>query len=570
MVLSVFKKGCKRFMMPYFSQWKMTILPVLQKGYKIDFIQVTENCDMTCLIDLSYALHPQSFINTIEFECGDPTIILNEFLISKRKFLVNISGGKINTKSTIAFKIITDTGLEQIFTVLLDVIGQNKTVYNQRHGLRKPELWVINSDPDQHYKQEFGLSWIEGDLLLNLKTHNLWQYDPKINSKWFKIFTMQGVVKPISIEYNLFDKSYLSQIEKSSSPDIKRNLFCNENIDVKSIHTDAFISGNPIGKGISVVTEGMIAGQSLYIGTARIKPKNIYLGCNGVVSTKHLSADFLQLAFFSIKELPNYVPIGTLILCHDYPGYSSPVLLCSIKDKPKNSGEWNIVNDKVLVKNNISGKPDLTVVSSNLSLLDDDKIVEIRPSVTNNSNRIVKPVPSEKSFSANNHHYIRLSFKDLIIPHSKKIENSWTKLKLDKISLVQNISDEWQSKNELWRIPATGLLQINGSFIFKEENMDLSGPISFHGGDQLILKIVKTDKTVRFQPVNQIEFPLIPYINDVMNTICASPKLTFSNAIPVTKGDQISFETVYLHQPDTLKNNLDLKISKAVFEIYIL
>ncbi len=584
MILNVFKKGCKRLMMPYFSQSKLTILPVLQKGYRIDFIRLVEGNPLTYQIDLSYVLHPNFYIKNVAYQCGDSTVILNDFVFSKRKFLVTITGGKANTKSTILFKIISDSGLEQVYTILLDVISQAKAEYEYKKNIRQPELWVLDSDPKNNYQQEFGSRWIEGDLILNENNFQLWQYNPNIDEKWNGILALQGLVAPVNINYRIHDQTSSSKTlenlyadEGKIQSNKKGDLSIQGNLKVKTVHTNACISGKPLGKGISIITDGMISGQSLYIASLGNKPKNMYIGCDGVVSTKHLSSDFLQLALFTVEELPKNVPMGVLILCQNYNSKTSPVLLCSIKEKPQSIDDWYLLNDHSLnnafsleKENNIpSGKPNLSVISSDYSYSDDDKIVEIRPSITKKIPRNGNDSSSYKLETNHYYHHFEIFKENFGIPASNEKMMMAHKLILDQSPSLQYISGEWKRSNESWSVPQNGLLQLNGWFIFEEEEIDLSGPISYHAGDQLVMKILKSNKNINSQPIYEMEFPLVPYVNDVTNTVCASPKLTFSYSYPIQQKDKICFEAVYLHQSYSLNKNLSLKIKKLFIELLI-
>lgn len=575
----------------------MLILPVFQTGHQIDFIYKVESHIVQYAADLTLFLQPEEVIEKVSYENKDSSLSFSDFVYQKASFMMAVKGGWDSCKSSILFTVETNIKRTYQFTVLVTVISNTKNKIDIEKQQRKSRLWAFDQNPDISVAQPDGNTWIEGDMILNIHNRYLWEYRQVDNRKiWTPLFIMNGANEPVSTIYsdaqNPGERLVLSQIH-SDQGKIKSNaqgsLSVKGDITTENVYTKAMVAGHPLGEGMLFTSQGMIAGHSLYVGSPEAKPKNIYIGMPGVVSSKLISTDYLQIAPLSIKEMPTQVTKGTLVLCFDYAGYTDLVLLYATKDHPQSITDWKPLFSSVMVpaeKKNITStpprptsRPNLYPVSFNPNISAgkpvSGNIVEMRPSTS--SSDTVETSSIENSSSIEKKHYgvdtyTRLLFEREQIPVTIDKKTLWKALQIDESA--QKITGDGQQycsiEDNCWKAPISGLLHIQGYFIFMEEQVKPSEPISYHAGDVLLLNIAcNQEQKDDIYPLTQLEFPLVPYMNDVTHCICAHQQLPFTMTYPVKKDDKITISLAYMHQQSAYGQAKDLLIKKAVITWFI-
>lgn len=564
---------------------------MLQAGQQIDFICKIERQTVLYLFDLSLILKPNEVIEKVSYECGDSALILKDFIYKKTQFTVVIDGGWDNCKSTLVFNIETKSKQIYQFTVLVTVISNFKYKVDMNKGQRWCRLWALDHNPDANYLQENQEPWIEGDMILNIHNRYLWEYRYMDQQKsWLPLFIMNGVTEPVITHYsdaqNPGERIVLNQIH-SDQGKIKSNskghLSVQGEISTESIYTKAIIAGHPLGEGMLFTSPGMMAGHSLYIGSPEAKPKNIYIGMPGVVSTKLVSTDYLQMAPLSVKEMPTHVTKGTLILCYDYRGHSDLVLLYANKDNPQSLSDWKPLftegspqdSERLPPRPIPTSRPHLYPVSFNPNIQtnkpDAGNIIEMRPAAVNKEEKEEK-VPVEDSKHLGTQTYTRFQFERAGVPVSVDKKVIWKNLTVTdpKLQLKGEGQQYWSEDDSCWTAPQDGLLHVEGWLLFLEEPLNPSEPVSYHAGDLLLLNIAcNQEQNNDIYPITQLEFPLIPYMNDVTHQVCAHQRLPFSMVYPVKKGDKITFALAYLYQHSAYAKAKDLPIKKAVISVFM-
>lgn len=589
-----FKSKNKIISSSHRSQQRLLIPPTLQTGHQIDFICKIERQATLYLFDLSLILKPDEIIEKVSYESGDSALILKDFIYKKTQFTVVIDGGWDNCKSTLVFNIETKTKQIYQFTVLVTIISNFKYKIDMNKGQRTCRLWALDRNPDANYLQENKDPWIEGDMILNIHNRYLWEYRHVDQQKsWLPLFIMNGVTEPVTTSYsdaqNPGERIVLNQIH-SDQGKIKSNskghLSVQGEISTDSIYTKAIIAGHPLGEGMLFTSSGMMAGHSLYIGSPEAKPKNIYIGMPGVVSTKLVSTDYLQMAPLSVKEMPTHVTKGTLILCYDYSGYPDLVLLYANKDNPQSLSDWkplfaansSLEHEKLPPRPTPTSRPHLYPVSFNPNIQtnksDAGNIIEMRPVA---ANKDVKEEKKEKVQVENipnlgTQTYTRFQFERQTVPVSADKKAIWKNLTVTDPGreLKGEGQQYWSDKDRCWTVPQDGLLHVEGYLLFLEEPLRPSEPISYHEGDLLLFNIAcNQEQNNDIYPITQLEFPLIPYMNDVTHQVCAHQRLPFSMVYPVKKGDKISFALAYLYQHSAYVKAQDLPIKKAIITVFM-
>lgn len=572
----------------YRSQQRLLIPPMLQVGQHIDFICKIERQAVLYLFDLSLILKPNETIEKVSYESGDSALILKDFLYKKTQFTVLIDGGWDNCKSTLVFNIETKSKQIYQFTVLVTIISNFKYKVDMNKGQRTCRLWALDRNPDANYLQDNQEPWIEGDMILNIHNRYLWEYRHVDQQKsWLPLFIMNGVTEPVITHYsdaqNPGERIVLNQIH-SDQGKIKSNskghLSVQGEISTDSIYTKAIIAGHPLGEGMLFTSSGMMAGHSLYIGSPEAKPKNIYIGMPGVVSTKLVSTDYLQMAPLSVKEMPTHVTKGTLILCHDYSGYSDLVLLYANKDNPQSFSDWKPLfaasssqgREQLPSRPTPTSRPHLYPISFNPNIQtnksDTGNIIEMRPVAANKEEKAQVEKPKNHGIQT----YTRFQFERESIPASVDKKIIWKNLTISEPSLQLKGEGQqyWSDKECCWIVAQDGLLHVEGWFLFSEEVLNPSEPVSYHVGDLLLLNIAcNQEQNNDIYPITQQEFPLIPYINDVTHQVCAHQRLPFSMVYPVKKGDKITFALAYLYQHSAYAKAKDLSIKKAIITVFM-
>ncbi|CAI3941568.1 hypothetical protein [Commensalibacter papalotli (ex Botero et al. 2024)] len=589
MVFQWFKNKNKTTLRNSSPQQRLLIPPILQNGHQLDFIYKLERQAASYLFDLSLILHPNESIEKVSYESGDSSLGLKEFIYNLTQFTVIIDGGWDNCKSTLLFKVETNTKQSYQFTVLVTIISDFKNKVDIDKGQRTCRLWALDRNPEANYLQEDQEPWIEGDMILNLNNRYLWEYR-QVNQQqsWIPLFVMNGVTEPVMTVYtdaqNPGERMILNQIHSDQGKiksNGKGNLSVQGEISTDSIYTKAIIAGHPLGEGMLFTSQGMMAGHSLYVGSTEAKPKNIYIGMPGVVSAKLVSTDYLQIAPLSIKEIPTHVTKGTLILCYDYKSYSDLVLLYAIKDNPQSPSDWKPLfstedsQDKVRLppRPASTSRPHLYPVSFNPNIQTSksttDNIVEIRPVVTSDKEENVAPFDNKHLGTET---YTRFQFERENIPVTLDKKIIWKNLtvKDNKQHLNGDGQQYWSEDDHYWKAPADGLLHIQGWILFPEEQLNPSEPISYHAGDMFLLNIACNQQQKNdIYPLTQLELPLIPYVNDVTHQVCAHQQLPFAMTYPVEQGDKITFVVAYMPQNSAYGKPKDLSIKKAVITLFM-
>lgn len=577
------------------SQQRLLILPVFQTGHQIDFIYKVESQIVQYAADLTLFLQPEEVIEKVSYENKDSSLSFSDFVYQKANFMMTVKGGWDSCKTSILFTVETNIKRTYQFTVLVTVISNTKNKIDIEKQQRKSRLWAFDQNPDISVAQPDGNTWVEGDMILNIHNRYLWEYRQVDNRKlWAPLFIMSGANEPVSTIYsdaqNPGERLVLSQIH-SDQGKIKSNaqgsLSVKGDIATENVYTKAIVAGNPLGEGMLFTSQGMMAGHSLYIGSPEAKPKNIYIGIPGVISSKLISADYLQMSPLSIKEVPVQVTKGTLILCSDYKSYTDLVLLYATKDHPQSITDWKplfasakSINEKVVTSTSSrsTSRPNLYPVSFNPNISASKpvsgSVVEMKP-VTVPSHPVDNTV-SPLVVHTGNHlgvdTYTRLQFERerVVVTLDKKVLWNQLKVKEVKQQIIGEGQQYWVEEGDYWKVPTSGLLHVQGYFIFLEEQMKVSDPISYHAGDTLLLNVAcDQEQTNDLYPLNQLEFPLVPYINDVTHQICINQRLPFIMTYPVTKGDKITIRLAYIHQQAAYGQAKDLLIKKAVVTFFI-
>ncbi|MDI2089783.1 hypothetical protein [Commensalibacter oyaizuii] len=591
MVFGWFKNSGKNLFAKNCFQQRLVILPVLQSGHQIDFIYKAGQSAVTYCVDLKFLLSPGEEIKQVHYDSGDHTLILDDFVVDKNKFIVTVSGGYDHCKSTILFKIDTNLEIQHSFTVLVKTTSIQLKKDDDISEKRLCRLWVLDRNPDQQYRQEGGDIWIEGDMILNQHNHYLWEYRV-IDGKpiWMPLFVMNGVIEPMVTsdedEKSVGERLILNKLHSDQGKiksNAKGDLTIEGEVRANSLYTKAMVAGYPLGEGMLFTTNGMMAGHSLYIGSPEAKPKHIYIGVQGVVSTKLVSTDYLQLAVLSVRELPTNVKQGAVVLCNDYIGFSGEiVLLFTAKDNPQSPSDWKVLSSPDgmarVPQRPLPQRPNLYPISFNPRIVSNkqsrDNIVDIKPvlvskHIDNQGEEVeTKDVKLEPPDI-----FTRLQFDRLSIPVSEDQKAIWKRLSIrnQRQQLMGKGQDYWHIENHFWQAPTDGLLHIQGYIIFNEEELKPSDPIDYHSGDILLLNFAcnQQDKSEVY-PTTQMEFPLVPYINDVTHKVCANQRLSFSTVYPVEEEDKITFDIAYLHQRAPYgKAPKELSVKKIVIELFI-
>ncbi|MDI2113289.1 hypothetical protein [Commensalibacter nepenthis] len=594
MVFQWFKKKGQKGSKYNHSQQRLLVLPMLQTGQQIDFIYKAENQDVQYLFDLSFVLQPDEVIQEVNYDNKESSFQLKNFIYEQNKFTVTAEGGWNNSKFSILLKVTTKTKQTYHFTILVTIISTYKSKSDLENGQRSCRLWGLERNPDSNYVQENQEPWIEGDMILNIHNRYLWEFKKTdAQELWLPLFILNGATDPVVSSYsdaqNPGERLALNHIHSDQGKvksDSKGNLSVQGDVTTGSIYTKAMIAGHPLGEGMLFTSPGMIAGHSLYIGSPEAKPKNIYIGMPGVVSTKMVSSDYLQLTPLSVKELPSQVTKGTLILCYDYVGHSDLVLLYANKDNPQTSNDWKALFASVGTEQKSlpqtppymprivpTSRPHLYPVSFNPN-------IPTGRSRTHHTNDI-KPVPNTDeqklvAVQANRcsgvKTYTRFQFEKIIIPKTIERKIVWEKLCVKEHE--QQLSGEgqqyWSEEDHCWEAPTEGLLHVEGSFVFAEEQLNPSEPIPYHAGDMFLLNIAcNKEQKHEIYPPTQLEFPLIPYVNDVTRKICAHQQISFTMTYPVKKGDMVSFILGYLNQHSTYGIARDLSVKKSIITLFM-
>lgn len=594
MVFQWFKNKNKTKSASSCSQQRLLILPALQTGHQIDFIYKVESQDVQYTVDLSLLLQPDEVIENVSYENKDSSLSLRDFIYQKANFSVIVKGGWDSCKSSLLFKVETNTKRTYQFTVLVTIISNLKSKVDLENQQRKCRLWALDRNPDIKDAQPDSESWIEGDMFLNIQNRYLWEYRQVEKQRvWVPLFVMNGAVEPVDTIYsdaqNSGERVILNQIcsdQGMIKSNGKGNLSVKANITTDAVYTKAIVAGHPLGEGMLFTSQGMLAGHSLYVGSPEAKPKNIYIGMPGVVSSKLISTDYLQIAPLSIKEMPTQVTKGTLILCYDYAGYEDLVLLYARKDHPQSVSDWKPLfsSTAIEVKSappvppRSTSKPNLYSVSFNPNIHTEKSsaagnIIEMKsvPAASHTDDAAVVTPPKEgKHLGIDT--YTRLQFEREQVPVTADKKTRWKNLEIKEVK--QQITGEgqqyWSGVENYWKAPTDGLLHIQGYVIFAEEQMKPSEPISYHAGDIFLLNIACNQEQRReIYPLTQLEFPLVPYMNDVTHQICAHQQLPFTISYPVKKDDKITIALAYMHQQTAYGKAKDLLIKKAVITFFM-
>lgn len=594
MVFQWFKNKNKTKSASSCSQQRLLILPALQTGHQIDFIYKVESQDVQYTVDLSLLLQPDEVIENVSYENKDSSLSLRDFIYQKANFSVIVKGGWDSCKSSLLFKVETNTKRTYQFTVLVTIISNLKSKVDLENQQRKCRLWALDRNPDIKDAQPDSESWIEGDMFLNIQNRYLWEYRQVEKQRvWVPLFVMNGAVEPVDTIYsdaqNSGERVILNQIcsdQGMIKSNGKGNLSVKANITTDAVYTKAIVAGHPLGEGMLFTSQGMLAGHSLYVGSPEAKPKNIYIGMPGVVSSKLISTDYLQIAPLSIKEMPTQVTKGTLILCYDYAGYEDLVLLYARKDHPQSVSDWKPLfsSTAIEVKSappvppRSTSKPNLYSVSFNPNIHTEKSsaagnIIEMKsvPAASHTDDAAVVTPPKEgKHLGIDT--YTRLQFEREQVPVTADKKTRWKNLEIKEVK--QQITGEgqqyWSGVENYWKAPTDGLLHIQGYVIFAEEQMKPSEPISYHAGDIFLLNIACNQEQKReIYPLTQLEFPLVPYMNDVTHQICAHQQLPFTISYPVKKDDKITIALAYMHQQTAYGKAKDLLIKKAVITFFM-
>lgn len=594
MVFQWFKNKNKTKSASSCSQQRLLILPALQTGHQIDFIYKVESQDVQYTVDLSLLLQPDEVIENVSYENKDSSLSLRDFIYQKANFSVIVKGGWDSCKSSLLFKVETNTKRTYQFTVLVTIISNLKSKVDLENQQRKCRLWALDRNPDIKDAQPDSESWIEGDMFLNIQNRYLWEYRQVEKQRvWVPLFVMNGAVEPVDTIYsdaqNSGERVILNQIcsdQGMIKSNGKGNLSVKANITTDAVYTKAIVAGHPLGEGMLFTSQGMLAGHSLYVGSPEAKPKNIYIGMPGVVSSKLISTDYLQIAPLSIKEMPTQVTKGTLILCYDYAGYEDLVLLYARKDHPQSVSDWKPLFSSTAIEAKSAppipprstSKPNLYSVSFNPNIHTEKSsaagnIIEMKsvPAASHTDDAAVVTPPKEgKHLGIDT--YTRLQFEREQVPVTADKKTRWKNLEIKEVK--QQITGEgqqyWSGVENYWKAPADGLLHIQGYVIFAEEQMKPSEPISYHAGDIFLLNIAcNQEQKKEIYPLTQLEFPLVPYMNDVTHQICAHQQLPFTISYPVKKDDKITIALAYMHQQTAYGKAKDLLIKKAVITFFM-
>ncbi|CAI3929241.1 unnamed protein product [Commensalibacter communis] len=596
MVFQWFKKKGQKGSTQNHSQ-RLLVLPMLQTGQQIDFIYKVENQAVQYIFDLSLVLQPNEVIEEVNYENKEDSFQLKDFIYQQNKFTVTADGGWNNSKFAILLKVTTNTKQIYHFTILVTIISVYKNKNDLGNGQRVCRLWGLDHNPDLNYAQENQEPWIEGDMILNIHNRYLWEYKKTDKQEvWLPLFILNGATDSVVSSYsdakNPGERLALNHIHSDQGKvksDSKGNLSVQGDMTTGSIYTKAIIAGHPLGEGMLFTSQGMIAGHSLYIGSPEAKPKNIYIGMPGVVSTKMVSTDYLQLTPLSVKELPSQVTKGTLILCYDYKGHSDLVLLYAKKDTPQTLSDWKVLFASTGIEQKPTpptssytpriaptSKPHLYPVSFNPDIPTGrsklNNIIDIKPVPNTDNTNEQELVKTQTTSCSGIGTYTRFQFEKITIPKTIDKKIVWKKLCVeDQDQQLKGEGQQYWSKQEsCWQVPVEGLLHVEGSFIFIEEQLNSSEPIPYHTGDMLLLNVAcNQEQKHEIYPTTQLEFPLIPYVNDVTHRICAHQQISFSMTYPVKKGDKISIILGYLNQHSAYSVAKDLCVKKSIITLYM-
>lgn len=576
------------------NQQRLLILPALQNGHQIDFIYKVESQDVQYAVDLSLLLQPDEIVENVTYENKDSALSLSDFIYQQANFSVIVKGGWDSCKSSLLFKVETNTKRTYQFTALVTIISNFKSKVDLENQQRKCRLWALDRNPDIKDVQPDSEAWIEGDMCLNIHNRYLWEYRQVEKQKvWVPLFVMNGAAEPVNTIYsdaqNSGERLVLNQIYSDQGmikSNGKGNLSAKASITTDAVYTKAIVAGHPLGEGMLFTSQGMLAGHSLYVGSPEAKPKNIYIGMPGVVSSKLISTDYLQIAPLSIKEMPTQVTKGTLILCYDYAGYEDLVLLYARKDHPQSVSDWkplfSSISTEVKSAPSIpprsTSKPNLYSVSFNPNIHTEKSpttgnIIEMKPvSTAPHTDDTAEVIPPKEDKHLGVDTYTRLQFEREQIPVTIDKKIRWKNLEIKEVK--QQITGEGQQYcsdvESCWIAPADGLLHIQGYFIFAEEEMKPSEPVSYHAGDILLLNLAcNQEQKKEIYPLTQLEFPLVPYMNDVTHQICAHQQLPFTISYPVKKDDKIVVALAYMNQQTAYGKSKDLLIKKAVITFFM-
>ncbi|QNT79176.1 phage fiber-tail adaptor protein [Entomobacter blattae] len=138
-------------------------------------------------IDFHNQLARDDELTAISAEAGDPKLVLSEFVAdpeNRGAFYVTISGGTLNMRSGIRFRLILDTGEVRevvLQSLVMDqglISGPNCPPVSLGRGIRGTQIWIADKDPDASYVPPNGFAPLVYDLVINETTNGLWQYQP--------------------------------------------------------------------------------------------------------------------------------------------------------------------------------------------------------------------------------------------------------------------------------------------------------------------------------------------------------------------------------------------------------
>ncbi|MGL4687036.1 MAG: hypothetical protein ACRCVY_09825 [Commensalibacter sp.] len=574
MVFPWLKKLCNQVFSNEERHLQIKILQNPKGGKPVDFICKRKYEKVICQFDLSEVLKEEETITSIQSQAGDSQLNFDQTILQGTQFTTRLAEGTLNSKSGIAFTVTTQTNRTFQITVLLVVKPESSYDKETDKSVRDVRLWSLGRNPDERYVQPGGEAWINGDMVLNETNRHVWEYNSSNGTLWKKLLVLNGPAQPVITPETETEKdeklvdvklqSVYSDQGKIVS-DGNGALTLNGNLQAKQCNAafNSIVVGNPLGQGISFAVGGMLSGQSLFISAPDSRPKNCYVGVSGCVSTKMLSTDYLQLAALSVEELPKDVPMGTVVLCLNYPETSKPEILIALKDQPSSHKEWALIapssgNAKPYLKS-VPSIPSEKAEAEVVISTNTNNVVEIKPTLT--------PVKSDLIQSYTHIQLIQLSLKG-----SRRLDIFWNRLHPgEKVSVIKGDGyKSWQYDTKEWKAPFSGLMHVNAWVIFAEEEMEQRSPTSYHAGDRLIFNVaVNGDAEHNRDITKQNECPLIPYINDVTHKICINGRISCTMAFPVEKGDLINFNMAYLSQEKDKNNIPSIRVERGGIEFYV-
>ncbi|QNT79287.1 phage fiber-tail adaptor protein [Entomobacter blattae] len=155
-------------------------------------------------IDFHNQLAKDDEIVAIGAEAGDPKLVLSEFVAdpdNRGAFYVTISGGTLNMRSGIRFRLTLETGEVRevvLQSLVMDqglISGPNCPPVSLGRGIRGTQIWIVDKDPDASYVPPSGFAPLIYDMVINETTNGLWQYQPVAGSRqniWKFIIPLGG------------------------------------------------------------------------------------------------------------------------------------------------------------------------------------------------------------------------------------------------------------------------------------------------------------------------------------------------------------------------------------------